>query len=1314
MLRPRKSVVKHFKLKLNRASIFSFVATTLLGLSLTNSATASDANSEQTQGAIRVLIVDGQNNHDWQTTTDALRATLNATGLFSVDVTTAPQSKMFRSPRVRSDADEATKEHLREFVERYQNPIRAELESRFADAWQRWNPNFVDYDTVVLNYNGRDWPRAMQDSFVRYVRNGGGVVLVHATNNAFRNWTEFNEIIGLGYNGKRGTTDGASTKINPDSGEEYLCCVGANSGHGSRHAFAVTVRDPDHPVMKGLPPVWRHGRDELYHNLRGPARNMTILSSAYSEPSQRGTGHHEPITMSVRYGKGRIIHTTMGHFWRGQTDWDALYCVGFQTLIARSCQFTATGEVTLDVPKSFPRGGDTSIKRPHEIAWTVGGKPARKATQEKNDWKTIKSSNPYALLIAEQQRESFQIAPGYEIELVAAEPMVQEPVVAVWDADGAMYVAEMRSYMQDEKGTGTKTLNNGRVKRLVDTNGDGLIDKATIFVDGLNLPRMILPLDERIAIVETDDTSVYAYTDTDDDGVADKKERLFAGRVSKDRLRSVEHQDSGLIWNLDNWIYVSYNRERYRFTDGKWRAEPAMNKWAQWGVARDDVGNLIRSTNEMPLVAQVPLKYWAHVKRATGNHPRYVPNVGFPFEPDFLISKTLCRVGDKGPSVLSEPKFTSLCGQEIFRGTALPRDAYGNLFFTDPTIHVVRRSIVDNVNGKITLRKSRDADEFLLSPDFNFRPVNTHTGPDGCLYVVDMYRGIIQDEPWFNDSSKQYARDKGFNEHVQHGRIWRIRHRDHHPRPVPKMLDESPLALVRHLSNENGWIRDTAQKLIILRLAAENRPAEVREQVIAVLGAMVRFQSHQPLTRLHALWTLEGVGAMSRDLVESALGDRDPRVQSAAIEIGEAYIRQDDETFYDTLEKVADNAKPTVAKQLVMSLGWSKSERATELIDRVVRKHLSDDGVYLAAMASVWGRETPLIKSARNGALFESIGDVEQRNRVISQWNAGLATWDFKRTQLPKEWTTEQKWLAGGEGIYFELCSRCHGTDGKGQRLPGHELLIAPPLAGSPRVTGDPDKLIRILVHGLTGPVNGQAYGAGVMPRIAALGQEDPNRITQVANFVRYAWGNNQTPIPVADVKHVIGETQDRIQQPYTLAELGLDSGGFVNRKLEIELLASDLKELAALSEANGDADRGKQIFYNKTVACFSCHDPRPGAARLGPALTQLNEQTKVTDLVDSVLRPSKNINEAFAQVNVITNAGKTVTGLRVKETDEELVLRDTANGKLIHLAKNIVDEVIDSDTSLMPNSLVTQLRDRGEFYDLVKYLMVSRDKGQK
>ena len=211
----------------------------------------------------------------------------------------------------------------------------------FGKVWESWNPEFTGFDVVILNYNGLNWNDSTKANFVDYVKSGGGVFLVHAANNGFRDWGEFNDIIGMGW---RPAPSGKAIKIDSESGKTYWDKEAGNSGHGSKHAFQVTVREPEHPVMKGLPSEWMHGTDELYHDMRGPAENLSILSSAFSDPKQRGTGKHEPITWEVTYGEGRAIVTSMGHFWRGQEDWDGLHCVGFQTVVGSKLRVSGNGE----------------------------------------------------------------------------------------------------------------------------------------------------------------------------------------------------------------------------------------------------------------------------------------------------------------------------------------------------------------------------------------------------------------------------------------------------------------------------------------------------------------------------------------------------------------------------------------------------------------------------------------------------------------------------------------------------------------------------------------------------------------------------------------------------------------------------------------------------------------------------------------------------------------------------------------------------------------------------------------------------------
>jgi hypothetical protein len=277
-------------------------------------------------GPVRVLIVDGQNNHDWQRTTASLLLTLAATGRFATTVSTSP-------PKGSPPA-----------------------------AWQSWRPDFGAFDVVVSNYNGEAWPPEVQRAFEDFVARGGGAVMVHAANNPFPDWPAFNQMIGLGWRkadyGDRLTIDDASgAPVRTPKGE------GPAAGHGPSHVFSVKVRRPDHPIMQGLPAVWMHGKDQLTHGQRGPAANMTVLDTAYSAPDHGGTGAHEPMTWIIPFGKGRVVTDLLGHQWRDQPDSDALDCVGFRTVFTRSVEWAATQRVTIPVPRNFPTAEATSIDR---------------------------------------------------------------------------------------------------------------------------------------------------------------------------------------------------------------------------------------------------------------------------------------------------------------------------------------------------------------------------------------------------------------------------------------------------------------------------------------------------------------------------------------------------------------------------------------------------------------------------------------------------------------------------------------------------------------------------------------------------------------------------------------------------------------------------------------------------------------------------------------------------------------------------------------------------------------------------------------
>jgi uncharacterized protein len=265
---------------------------------------------------MRALIIDGQNNHDWKATTPVLKQILEETTLFTVDVATAPGK----------DGDMNT-----------------------------FNPEFSKYQVVVSNYNGELWPVATRNAFIDYIKAGGGFVSVHAANNSFPEWKEYNEIIGLGGWGGRNEKSGPYVRY-VDGRFVRQPSPGVGGSHGNQHAFQIEIRDSNHPITSGLPTKWMHVKDELYDRLRGPAENMTLLATAYSDPATKGSGHHEPMLFTIAYGKGRVFHTTLGH------SVEAMKCVGFITTLQRGTEWAASGKVTQKMPSDFPNSEKTSSR----------------------------------------------------------------------------------------------------------------------------------------------------------------------------------------------------------------------------------------------------------------------------------------------------------------------------------------------------------------------------------------------------------------------------------------------------------------------------------------------------------------------------------------------------------------------------------------------------------------------------------------------------------------------------------------------------------------------------------------------------------------------------------------------------------------------------------------------------------------------------------------------------------------------------------------------------------------------------------------
>lgn len=659
---------------------------------------------------------------------------------------------------------------------------------------------------------------------------------------------------------------------------------------------------------------------------------------------------------------------------------------------------------------------------------------------------------------------------GYHLELVASEPMIREPVAIAWDGNGKMYVAEMRTYMQDADASGERQPVS-TISLLEDTDHDGKMDKHTVFIDSLLLPRMLQCVNDEVLINETNTLDIYAYRDTDGDGVADEKRPVYTNDQYETNS-NMEHQRSGLDWNLDNWMYITYDPVRFRYTGGAVEVDTIISgNNGQWGVTHDNYGRLYysRAGGEVPAAGfQMNVVYG---------------RLDFPDQYSESFQEVWPVIAT--PDVQGGPKrlrpnvtlnhFTASCGQSIFRGDRLPSDLVGDYLVCEPVGRLIRRAEVVNQDGKTMLVNTYDKREFIASSDMNFRPVNTATGPDGNLYIVDMHRGIIQQGNWTPPGSflRRKIDSLGLADNTGHGRIYRLVHDDYKPGPAPHLLDESAETLVRYLDHPNGWWRDNAQKQIIALgdksvVSALKRMATGEQSFIERLQFWKEKPGH--LGRIHALWTLEGLDAIDEETLMRALNDEDAQVRKTAVWISERYLAKNDARMVEAVAALKDDKSYDVLVQVVQSLYQCESPNAKAAIDQILTTHAGNE-----------------MLTATKRAL--------DKNEDVRTFGARLAN-------LPAE---DRKLILNGTAIFKSLCATCHGADGKGMGVGGQ--LAAPSLEGSKRLElSDRKSATRILLHGLTGPIDGRTYPS-VMPAMHANSDE---WIASVVSYIRYEFGKGR------------------------------------------------------------------------------------------------------------------------------------------------------------------------------------------------------------
>lgn len=596
---------------------------------------------------------------------------------------------------------------------------------------------------------------------------------------------------------------------------------------------------------------------------------------------------------------------------------------------------------------------------------SIQGEPNRKAIQKPNT----------APLNPSDSMKLINLPEGFSLELVASEPQISEPVALTWDGNGKMYVVEMRGYMQSIDGAGAKDP-VGRVSLFEDTNGDGHFDKHSVFLDGLVEPRAVLYIGNGLLVGEPSD--LWYCRDTDGDGKSDTKDKVY-DQFSL-RESNVEHKANGLILGIDNWVYVSQHGRRYQFQGGEFRHEK-VPRVGQWGLARNDEGRFLFSSNSVPAMGLfIPPEYLVSGKNKgpekliagavlkSGNYNEVWPSM-----------KTTDLQSGVGASRTSDGtlrSFTAACGQSFFRADGLGEDVNGDYFICEPVGRLVRRSKVKYLDsGHLELLNPYEDSigEFITSNDGNFRPVNTYTGPDGCLYVVDMYRGVIQEKSFMTPYLKQEILKSKYDKNIGRGRIYRIKRDDFSPGKKPDLLDAAPEDLVTYLKHSNGWWRDMAQSIIVNRRLFK---------LVPLLNKIVMNDS-DPLARLHALWTLRGLSKLEKKVASAALKDADERIVSASL-----HAINWSPSEYPHIENIINEASPIVIAHIILAVGQNKSQENDRLILKCISRFPMNERV-LRSVLAVTSKEH--LKSYRDKIISNPVFQGDTKTTKAGEW---LKRWD--------------------------------------------------------------------------------------------------------------------------------------------------------------------------------------------------------------------------------------------------------------------------------------------------------------------------------
>jgi mono/diheme cytochrome c family protein/glucose/arabinose dehydrogenase len=814
---------------------------------------------------------------------------------------------------------------------------------------------------------------------------------------------------------------------------------------------------------------------------------------------------------------------------------------------------------------------------------------------------------PAPVRTAEEELKTFKVPPGFHVELVAAEPMVEEPIALTFDPDGRMYVVELRGYMTDIPGTGELDP-VGRVVRLESSKGDGVFDKRTVFLDHLSVPRAVGLAGDGVLIAEP--PNVYLCKDTKKVGVCDSKKTVFTDFAS--HSADPEHMANGLVSCLDNWYYSANWSFRFKYAKGQFLRDGTLSR-GQWGICQDDVGRLFYNSNSSMLRCdEFPAQYLTrnpYISSPAGVNVGIASNKTYPGRVTPGINRGYTEDDDLQGKL---QRVTAACGPTVYRGNQFPAGFEGNAFVCEPAGNMVIRHVITQTGVNITAKSVQTAGlDFLTSQDERFRPVSLYTAPDGTMYLIDMYHGILQHKAYMSSYLADQVKKRNLEDKGQHhGRIWRIVANAVKPGPQPHLSTATPAELVQTLSHPNGWWRDTAQRLLVERQDPSTIP------LLEKLITTGKSPDVTPLAKVHALWTLQGMDKVNDEVTSVAAKDSDPRVRLAALQTADVLLHKHlAPKTEDVMAAMGADPDADVQLQLVAT-GSSDVPDVHQTAMAVLAHQLSEPVFRTAAMNAASGRELELLQLLLNDKafadaevgkkqLYTELSECVLRSRSADRINEvldliskqpatqkqaqeamlggiadgvspnsgkGKTKIRTRRLRMPKEppampvllaskdkrvaelaeriesamsWPNkpgdktppltpltapQQARFETGRVLFTQICAQCHQPSGLGQEG------LAPPLVDSEWVLGSSQRVVRIVLNGVHGPI--QVGRKTVDLEMPGLGTLDDEQIASVLTYIRREWGHEGSPIDPQAVTAIRKETTVRGELQWTMQEL--------------------------------------------------------------------------------------------------------------------------------------------------------------------------------